>query len=247
MLPFDVIEAGGEQGQEVQRAAQTDLGVALEELGVRCPVVALVVGMETEPGFSELVHRVGTERAIGQRFGKGFHVWTPPEPEQLEALTAHACGAFEDWVYTLFKERGSLSRPGNTKLYAMLCKIRRNLHGRLTNIITTGFGQDSEKNPGADSLLFSGCYFAATGESDDQQAFVKGVFDKLVDEQEELEWSRAALARHRRYQRMSYVGITLDVFLALALGAMIVYKVWLKQAGMGPPRKIGWNLGSTAP
>jgi len=228
MLPFDVIENGGEQGQEVQRAVQTDLGVALDELGVRCPVIALVVGMETEPGFSELVHRVGQERAVGQRFGKGFHVWTPPEPEQLEALTAHACGAFEDWVYTLFKERGSLSRPGNTKLYAMLCKIRRNLSGRLTNIITTGFGQDSEKNPSADSLLFSGCYFAATGDNDDQQAFVKGVFDKLVDEQEELEWSRAALAKHRRYQRLAYVGITLDVLLAASLAGMILYRTFVK-------------------
>ena len=71
-------------------------------------------------------------------------------------------------------------------------------------------------------------YFAATGDNDDQQAFVKGVFDKLVDEQEELEWSRAALAKHRRYQRLAYVGITLDVLLAAALGGMILYK-WLSK------------------
>jgi len=98
----------------------------------------------------------------------------------------------------------------------------------LTNIITTGFGQDSEKNPSADSLLFSGCYFAATGDNDDQQAFVKGVFDKLVDEQEELEWSRAALAKHRRYQRLAYVGITLDVLLAASLAGMILYRTFVK-------------------
>lgn len=229
LIPFEVIENGSETGLELQRAIQQDIGAMLDTLGVRCPVTALVVGMEAEPGFSELVHRVGQQRAVQQRFGKGFQVWSPPDPEQLEAVTAHACGAFEDWVYTLFREKGSLARPGNTKLYAMLCKIRRNMGERLKHIIAGGYGNDAEKNPHGDTMLFSGCYFAATGESEDAQAFVKGVFDKLVDEQEELEWSRTALRRHRSYTNWGRLGLGVDVLLGLTLTAMIVYSVWLKK------------------
>lgn len=222
LLPFDVIEIGAKEGTEVQRAVKSDLDVIVDTLQVRCPVTAMVVGMEKENGFSELVHRVGRDRAAAQRFGKGYNVWAPPEAEQLEALSVHACGAFEDWVYTLFRERGSLSRPGNTKLYAMLCKIRRSLQSRLTSIITGGFGFDPEKNVYGDTLLFTGCYFAATGEHEDQQAFVRGVFDKLPELQEELEWTRAATAQQRRYVRLTYVGIAIDLLLVAALAGMII-------------------------
>ena len=229
LLPYEVIASGPREGLEVQRAVQSDMGTILNTLQLRCPVTAVVVGMETDPGFVELVHRVGQDRAVAQRFGKGFEVWTPPEPEQLEALTAHACGAFEDWVYTLFRERGSLSRPGNTKLYAMLCRIRRNLQSRLTNIITGGFGHDREKDPYGDALLFSGCYFAATGDNEDQQAFVKGVFDKLPELQEELEWSRQALLTQSKYLRWAYITMGIDFILAASLTGMVVYKFVLNK------------------
>ncbi len=47
------------------------------------------------------------------------------------------------------------------------------------------------------------------------------------DDDTRMLWD-TALARHRRYQRLAYVGITLDVLLAIALAGMIVYKVWFK-------------------
>ena len=131
LLPFGLVQRSVPESTEVQRAVQRDTSTLLASLKARCPVTALVVGLEEESGFRELVRRVGRDRAVGQRFGKGFNLWNPPLPERLEAMTVHACGAFEDWVYTLFREKGSLSKPGNTSLFALLCKIRHNLQSRL--------------------------------------------------------------------------------------------------------------------
>ena len=81
-------------------------------LELQCPVTALVVGMEEESGFRELVRRVGRERAGVQRFGQRYDLRSIATAEEMNALCAHVCGAFEDWVYTLFREQGALRGRG---------------------------------------------------------------------------------------------------------------------------------------
>ncbi len=223
LLPFGVIHRGPREGIEVQRTAKRDLATVVRAGKVRCPVTAVVVGMEQEAGFRELVRRVGRDRASAQRFGKGFSLTNPPLPERLEALCAHACGAFEDWVYALFREKDALNRPGNTKLYSLLCNIRRNVQTRLGNILVDAYGVDVERDPDAEYLLFGGCYFAATGETEDRQAFVKGVFDKLPEEQAELQWTDAAYAEDRKYQRLAHLVMGYDLLALAGLVGLVFY------------------------
>ena len=224
LLPFGLVQRSVPESIEVQRAVQHDTSVLLGGLKVRCPVTALVVGLEEEAGFRELVRRVGRDRAVGQRFGKGFNLWNPPLSERLEAMTAHACGAFEDWVYTLFREKGSLAKPGNTALFALLCKIRHNLQGRLVNILAIGYGYDPDQDRGDQVLLFGGCYFAATGEAEDRQAFVKAVLGKLPEQQEELAWTEGAYRDDQRCQLAARLVLGLDTILLAALVGLIVHK-----------------------
>ncbi len=106
LLPFNLIHRSVPEAIELQRAVQRDLATLQKRLMVRCPVTALVIGLEEEGGFQELVRRVGRDRALNQRFGKGFLLANPPIDERLEAVCAHACGAFEEWVYALFREQG---------------------------------------------------------------------------------------------------------------------------------------------
>ncbi len=226
LLPFGLIQRSAPEGIEVQRALRKDLDTILRVLMLRCPATAMVVGMEEESGFRELVRRVGHDRAAGQRFGKGFSVSNPPIPERMEALAAHACGSFEDWVYTLFREKGSLSKPGNAKLYALLCKIRRRVQSRLANILATGYGGEGDSDWQAEACFFGGCYFAATGETADRQAFVKGVFDKLPEQQAELQWTEDAYREDQRYQQFAQLGLGLDTLLLLAM-AVIIGGWWL--------------------
>lgn len=226
LLPFQSIRATPDEAEELQRAIKSDLLTVQRTLELRCPVTALITGLEEDQGFSELVRRVGPERASSQRFGKKFDVRALPLAEELAALCEHVCGAFDDWVYALFREQGALTRPGNTRLYALLCKVRCHLKPRLTELLASGFGFDRRATPDDDPFLFSGCYFAATGSTPDRQAFVRGVLDKMVEEQEFVEWTPRALATNRRLFWLSYVGLGVSAVLLVTLIVMFIGRGW---------------------
>lgn len=225
LLPLKTIRAGSRESQELQRATRADVLTVQRELQMRCPVTALIVGLEEDPGFGELVRRVGPEKAAAQRFGKRFDVRSLATPNQLAAFCIHIGGVFEDWIYTLFREQGALTRPGNTRLYGLLCQVRSRLQRRLTHILVGSFGFRRERQFSDDPIAFSGCYFAATGQSEDRRSFVRGVFDKLVEEQENVEWTRQAIAGDRRTRWLGYLGVvasaSLATWLAIKLFATI--------------------------
>jgi hypothetical protein len=224
LLPYHSVQRGGREGTEVQRVVQRDIHTLVRTMKVRCPVVALVIGMEEESGFRELMRRLGRDVTTNQRIGKGFQMGNPPIPEQLEAVATHACGLFEGKVYELFRQKGSIENPGNRKLYALLCKIRRTVRMPLTNVLANGYGHDPDVGDDEiEPLFFSGCYFAASGESDDRQGFIKAVFDKLPAEQEELQWTEAALQDDDNYRRWSQTAVWIDGLLLLSLVGMLGY------------------------
>lgn len=217
ILPYQVIMWDGAGDVAAERALRTDLATIRQALNLRCPVTALVCGMERESGFRELVRRVGLERARDQRFGKGYELESPPLSEQLCAVNAHACGAFEDWVYALFRERDALGQPGNTKLYALLCKVRNQLQERMVKILECYVGQ-AEDEP----FFFGGCYFAGAGEREDTQAFVRSVLSKMLKQQGDLQWADAALDEDRFYQKLAFLGFAADGVLAVAILVLLV-------------------------
>lgn len=220
LLPFDLLQASRQDIEEVERAIAGDLTTAQRELQLRCPVTALVVAMEQERGFCELVRRIGRDHAIRQRFGQRFDIRREPTVDELRKFTNYACGVFEDWVYTLFRDEKVLSHPGNPALYNLLCKVRRSFQARLSDVLSKGFGYDPEL--GQEPILFSGCYFAATGSQPERQAFVNGILSKLREEQEDLEWTSEALLADGRRGRIALVGWGLAGLLALAIAAFLV-------------------------
>jgi len=222
LIPFSYLHATPAEVEPLQRAIKSDLTTVQQTLQLRAPTIAMVTGMEAEQGFRELVRRVGRDRAVRQRFGHKFDVRRYASREELAALTAHVCGTFEDWIYALFRERGALSHPGNTHLYGLLCKIRCHVTMRLADVLCQGFGYDPQRQSDDQRTLFSGCYFAATGDSSDRQAFVRGVLDKIVDENELVEWTEQAQRDYRRYRRWTVAGYAVAaLLLALSIGAAV--------------------------
>ena len=224
LLPFELVKGMPAETEQAQSAIRSDLNVVQRELKLRCPVTCLISGMEHERGFRELGRRVGRDMAAAQRFGQKFDICQPTTQDQIVALSAHVCGAFEDWIYTLFREEDALTRAGNTRLYGLLCKVRCMLKTRLTQILMGGFGYDPDRNNGT-PIAFSGCYFAATGATSDKQAFVRGIFDKLNEEQEFVEWSNSSIDDSRWRKRFATFGILLNVALAIVAVTMSVRKV----------------------
>ena len=220
LIPFESIHAPSVEVEELKKAIRGDLETIRFAFQLRVPVTALVVGLEKERGFRELVFRVGRERSMTQRFGRRFDIHSIPTKDQLGALTTHVCGVFEDWCYTLFREEQALTRPGNTRLYELLSKVRCNWKGRLSEILSGGFGCDGGKRDEEASVLFSGCYFAATGDSTDRQAFVKGVIEKLGEEQELIEWAPEALRANQWHSFSASLGMIVSLLLGVALLVM---------------------------
>ncbi|MEK6236116.1 MAG: type VI secretion system protein, partial [Planctomycetales bacterium] len=221
LIPFSLVEAGASGAVEITNAARGDLEAGAKALEVRCPVIVLFTGMEKQKGFRELVRRIGWESASEQRFGKGFHIWTTPTSQQMQALCSHACGQFERWIYNFFQQKDAPWNPGNRKLYALLCTIRQDLQQVLNSVLIGGFSQERD-SANDHPFLISGCYFAATGKDEQSQAFVKAVFDRMIDQQASLEWTKEAIDNEKRYRGLARMGMLINVLLGLALVGLVI-------------------------
>jgi IcmF-related N-terminal domain len=228
-LPFDLIESASSQ---VQTAAQKDLAILRDELLVRCANTILVTQMERDEGFQELIKRVGEDRSRDNRFGKGCELWNAPEGARLDAIAAHAVGAFEDWIYMLFQEDSALKHRYNSRLFMLLCRIRGRFGENLRAVLARGFGFDplTEGHLAYEQFLFGGCYFAATGAEPGRQAFVKSVFLKGIEKEGELEWAPEARNRDRQLQFAANLFALVGMLSFLAIVGMLVFQFAL------PPR-----------
>lgn len=222
LLQFESIHSSTIELDELKKALRSDVQTLMASTGLRSPVTTLVVGLEKERGFRELVRRVGKERAIAQRFGRRFDVQSIPTKNELASLAVLACSVFEDWAYSLFREEQSLTKPGNTRLYELLSKVRCSWKSKLSEILSDSFAVEAGRLGSSSPLLYSGCYFAATGESADRQAFVKGIMEKLIEEQELVEWSDATLYRHKSQQWNATIGMVLTAILLVLLIVQLV-------------------------
>ena len=219
LYPLTMLEADNIRGDTVRDATRDDTGAVLDVLQTRCPTVALVTGMEEERGFLEFVKRYGLRRAQLQRIGKSLNPWDLPESEQLSLVARHAVALVETSVYEQFKDKEKLGSTGNRHMYSLLCKLRGQVVPRLETVLGDGFGFSGLPE---EKLLFLGCYFGASGPSEDQRGFVQSVFDKLSDLQGDLAWSQRAKRSEARRLKIAYAGIGIDLTLAAALGFLLL-------------------------
>ena len=224
LIPFELSQVGSLQLSAIAQSTRSDLETIQETLGVRSPVTAVLVGLEHEKGFTELVRRLQSG-LLSRRLGGRFDLRSRPSPEELNTHSDRLCDAFEDWVYRLFsRDDGLAMQRGNRKLYALMCKIRHELKPRLRIVLGQAFGcaSSEELNSTADddSLFFSGCYFAASGAITGEPAFVRGVLkDKLIEEQSKVEWTPRSRSIHQFFVTASVIGW----FVALALIGLLIY------------------------
>lgn len=223
VTPFGLLRRGPEQVRHLAQATRQDLRTIQRSAHLRCPVLSLIGGMEHEAGFGELVRRVGPGPALEQRIGMRFEPWNPATRERLEALAVHACDRIEGNVYDLFKVQDGFNKPGNGKLYNLLCRTRTGFSDLLKLYLASSFGQqDPDERP----MLFSGCYFAATGEIERLQGFLKAVLaDRMLENQDDLQWTDEALAQDAMRETWAKVGMAASGLLIIASG-VLAYRFW---------------------
>jgi hypothetical protein len=218
LAPFHVIDSGSPQPAE---ALRKDLEIVQDELGIRCPITLLVSEMEGVEGFLEFIRRQGIENSRETRIGKGCEVWGDANLTRMDAVAAHSVGALEDLIYKLFQSQESLRRPDNARLVSLLCRARGSFNKAFRTFVQDSLGYDPAVDPERSSthMLLTGCYFAATGSDEDQRAFIKAVFAKLVENQGELEWAPSIQEEERRYQTLA------DIFSVAAMLSLVAIAV----------------------
>jgi hypothetical protein len=223
VTPFGLLRRGPEQSRHLAHAVRQDLRTIQRSALLRSPVISLIGGMEHEAGFGELVRRVGTGPALEQRIGMRFEPWNPATRERLEALAVHACDRIEGNVYDLFKMQDGYNKPGNTKLYNLLCRTRTGFSDLLKLYLSSAFAQqDPEERP----MLFSGCYFAATGEIEKLQGFLKSVLaDRMLENQDDLQWTEEAVDHDASRETWAKVCMAASGAFLLA-GGYLAYRYW---------------------
>lgn len=226
LLPYEMHQVNPLQLSAIAQSARNDVATIEKTLQLRIPVTAMLIGMANDKGFTELVRRLQST-LLSRRLGGRFDLRSRPTPDELNSHSDRLCDAFEDWVYHLFgREEGLSQQRGNRKLYALTCKIRHELKPRLRMVLGKAFGCDASADAtnasGEDGFFFSGCYFAASGGSDGDAAFVKGVLqDKLLDEQSQVQWTEAAKQRHTAFRTLSVIGWLIAICLAIAVLIML--------------------------
>lgn len=192
-------------------------------LAVRCPVFAMVVDMELAEGFRELVARfplANRQRRLGQSFP--FVEDPNLQPDIIDSGVDWIClELFPSVTYRMMRvgrsQQDKKYLRANVRLYNFLLEMRtRRRHlARLLNLAVA--------QPGGEPTLLGGCYFASTGR-DDPQAFIAAVFQRLLESQAFVAWTRDARDDEQRSHRRALAGfVGLGVLtLVFCVGAYFV-------------------------
>jgi len=226
LTPFSELKREASGPVQQGSAIRADLDVIQRELQVRCPVMSLVIGLEHDAGFREITGRLGFEEATKRRFGIDFDVHAPATADDLSQVATLVNNYLETNVYELFRQSGALNRPGNKPLFAFLVQFRSSIQTRLAHLLSQGFGFVKTTRSNMEPILFCGCYFAATGSSVDQQAFVKGPLDRLVTAHEQVEWTPLRLKHEQRLG--GWLIVNLVLITALTASLLVIIGVLVK-------------------
>jgi len=219
------------------RACREDFTTAIETLQVECPVFALVCGFEQLPGFCEYVKSLPPEMRP-RRFGRSFPLLpdfegkTDPTASDVKKLPKSvketiesgmrfmSDSTFPSQVYPLLaiEKAGNGNRTEvcrvNLQLVLLLAEIRER-QKRLSQLLVRGFVK-LERGP----AMLGGCYLAATGRDPTcEQAFVRDVLTKPLEQQEFVSWTPEVFAEEASLNRVATLGYVVIgiVFLGLAL------------------------------
>ncbi len=233
LIPYAATDSD-ENATTTATLCRADLAAARAALQVYCPVLAMLCDLENAPGFREFVRRFPAEQRQ-RRLGQRFPLLPDLNPADTEAMLAQGIqwicrSMFPNWVYKLFR----LERPnqeeavsvtdGNTQLYCFMSQMQLR-QKRLSQLAVRGLLPDD----GAPAL-FGGCYMAATGkDAANDQAFVPGVFRRLLENQNYLSWTDHALDEDARQQLWTTIGYVSLMVLVVTAG--VAAFLWSKRGG----------------
>ena len=219
----------------------TNLLVVRETFQQHYPTIAAVCDLETARGFGQFRAAFGAEQ-LRQRIGQRVPlvpVRTETSPETTTLIRRGvqwiAQSVMPVWILNALKfsaaaETGADGSAGrsesteqnpNRELYFLLREVYRRTPGFaavLSRVPVLASGAAEKESENLEALpLFGGCYLTGTGNRPFRQAFVTGVFRRLVDDQAAVAWTRKAYAEDQRFTRLTYLGYAVIAIICVGL------------------------------
>lgn len=234
LVPWGAGETDG-VAQVAARELAANLAVARATFQLHYPTIAAVCDLEWARGFAQFREGFSAEQRkarIGQRLPLvPARVEGGPEPTTLirRAIQWIGHAIVPVWVLGAVRVDPTAARPAgqdpNRDLYLLLREVHRRVprFAAILGRVPAGGEQDAGDGEELGALpLFGGCYLTGTGTRPSGQAFVTGVFQRLIDDQAAVAWTRRAYAEDARYRRMSAAGYAV---IAVVLAAVVVAAV----------------------
>ncbi|HEY1858791.1 MAG TPA: type VI secretion protein IcmF/TssM N-terminal domain-containing protein [Gemmataceae bacterium] len=209
-----------------------DLDTVRRGAQVDCPLFALFADLERVPGFTEFIEcfpKDQRQRRIGQHF--------PLVPDLDPAKISRAIEGSARWICTALlptliykflrlessgRETSADAVQANYRLIQLMSQLRD--REKRLGLILTRANESPEQAP----TYFGGCYLGASGrDATREQAFVSGVFRRLIENQSYVSWTEHVLADEEHSRRWTLYGyVALGGFVAMV--AAVVAFVWWK-------------------
>jgi IcmF-related N-terminal domain len=236
LLAFPIAATGSDDfATQAGLVAQRDLATIRRTLQVTCPVFALFCDMEALPGFHTLNDRLAMnlrDRRMGQRLPLVPDAEPSAIPAMLESGVQHIGNRLiPNMVSALWQTEatggGSYAEAvrSNSELFRLLGSVR-DRQARIARVLTR-----TVISEGAPPAMLGGCYLAGTGPDPVRdQAFIPGVFRRLIEGQDFVAWTPAALAEERKYRFWTRVGYIAMGLLTAACAVVAGYTLFLNRA-----------------
>lgn len=225
LLPLQIHRAADAEATSIGQAVGEDLATMTRVLGVRAPVTIVAGVLQDDPAIDDLLPRLDAgkrPKACGQPFPPGLL----PTPEHLHALALTATASLDDLLVELLLDpRRIAQQPANRRLLAMLGRLRLYVSLQFARVLQQAFSPDV--HGGVDGRrglmpLLAGCYVASISGNANRRAHVRGLLERVIQLQGELDWTDESLRAE------AWAGRTSRVLFAAAavMIAAIVAIVW---------------------
>lgn len=228
LLPLQINRTAEAEAATLGQAVGEDLATITRVLGVRAPVTMVAGVLQDDPAIDDLLTRldVGKRSAV---CGQPFPLGLPPAPEHLHALAFNATGSLNDRLAELLLDPRRIGQqPANRHLLAMLGRLRLHISTQIARVLQQAFSPDLhggvDGRRGAMPLL-AGCYVASVSANANRRAFVRGLLDRVVQMQGELDWTDESLRAEAWAARMSRVLFAATAVMVLAIVAIVWWRM----------------------
>jgi hypothetical protein len=222
LMPLAIDRDADADAVVLGQAVGEDLATLTLELGIRAPVTIVAAGLEQDSAMPDLVSRLEAAQRL-EASGTAFPPGIVPGVELLKVAAANAGGPLTDRIAEMLLDPRRIDQqPANRHLLAMLCRVRLHVAEQASRVLEQAFTADLH---GHNIPMLAGCYLAALGSKADRRLFTRGLLDRVVNLQGELDWTDDCLSRNGWATRIARSLFAMVAAMVLAIAAIVWWKI----------------------